>query len=106
MEAIRSSWGKTHYPIWLEDNSPCHTCNVVREWQELHMQEWDFRLPALASNNPYSPDLNIAEHLWMLMKTDVYKVYKGTPCTPIRQAAFEDKMAEWWENYAGLYEKW
>lgn len=47
-----------------EDGAPCHTSKMVKAWQ--HTNHFD-----LLSWTPNSPDLNIIENLWAILKQQI-----------------------------------
>ena len=52
----------------VQDNAPCHTANLVKEFlddYDIEFVDWP----------PYSPDLNPIENLWALVKFRLYRDY-------------------------------
>jgi DDE superfamily endonuclease len=58
--------GNYHY---VQDASPIHKAIAVQEWFEQNMADQNVYLPAK------SPDLNIIEHYWFLIKQRLSKQY-------------------------------
>lgn len=52
----------------MHDNAPVHTAWIVKKLLE------DLGIEAMIWP-PYSPDLNLIENLWALMKDEIYKLY-------------------------------
>lgn len=54
--------------IFMQDNAPIHKAGVVLDWfteQGIPLTDWP----------PYSPDLNLIEHIWFHMKAQVLKLH-------------------------------
>ncbi|GBM34427.1 Transposable element Tcb2 transposase [Araneus ventricosus] len=49
--------------IFQQDNAPCHKARIVLECFEEHTDEFH-----LMSWPPISPDLNLMEHIWVVME--------------------------------------
>ena len=60
-----------YYPdgdfVFVQDNAPCHTSAETLEW----LSEWQIRVCQWL---PQSPDMNIIENIWIIMKLELRKV--------------------------------
>lgn len=54
--------------IYQDDGAPCHRATATQQWKDFH-----FGKRALAPREwaPYSPDRNLIEHCWAMIKQDV-----------------------------------
>ena len=78
--------------LFMQDNAPIHTAHCSREWLELHgvhTIDWP----------PYSPDLNLIEHLWWALKKQLHKLKPYLD-------NIGDSDSEWVEFELGLKEAW
>ena len=60
-----------YYPdgdfVFVQDNAPCHTSAEILEWlNERHIK--------VCQRPPPSPDMNIIENIWRIMKLELRKV--------------------------------
>uniref|UniRef100_A0AAY5KPB9 Tc1-like transposase DDE domain-containing protein n=1 Tax=Esox lucius TaxID=8010 RepID=A0AAY5KPB9_ESOLU len=86
--------------LFQQDNSPCHTAHIVREWFEEHDEEFKV-LPW----PPNSPDLNPIEHLWDVLDQQV----RSTPAPPRNLQELKDLLLMSWcqipqDTFRGLVE--
>lgn len=86
--------------IFQDDNAPIHTAKVVKAWHQEHTSEVEHLIWP-----PQSPDLNIIEHLWCILETQVRSRYP--PPTSLRE--LEAVLVEEWikiplETIQNLYE--
>ena len=54
--------------IFIQDNAPIYIARIVKEWFEdiaILLLDWP----------PYSPDLNLIEHIWWHLKAKVLEVF-------------------------------
>ena len=52
----------------MHNNAPIHTVHLIREWltkNRVEVMDW----------LPYSPDLNLIENLWALLKAEMYRQF-------------------------------
>jgi transposase len=52
----------------MHDNAPIHTAHNIQEWlseEGIEVMGWP----------PYSPDLNLIENLWALLKAEIYRLH-------------------------------
>jgi len=54
------------FGLFQQDNAPCHTAHIVREWFEEHDKELK-----VLSWPPKCPDLNLIEQLWNVLDQQV-----------------------------------
>lgn len=84
--------------IFLQDNAPTHTANIVQSW----LQEWAQENGVeLVDWPPYSPDLNPIENLWKLLKEGICKRYPELGSLPKNEEAWDRLVRaaiEVWED--------
>ncbi len=51
--------------IFMHDNAPIHKAHIIRDWL------WEMGIKVM-NWPPYSPDLNLIENLWALLKEKMY----------------------------------
>lgn len=54
--------------IFMHDNAPIHRAHIIRDWlhsKGIYVMVWP----------PYSPNLNLIENLWALLKAQMYCTY-------------------------------
>ena len=73
--------------LFQQDNAPCHTAHIVREWFEEH-DEVFMVLPW----PPNSPDLNPIEHLWDVLDQQV----RSTAAPPQNLQDLKDLLLIFW----------
>lgn len=73
--------------IFMQDNAPSHTADIVREW----LEQQDFELMGWP---PKSPDLNPIENLWSLLKAKLYENHPELRTMPDNQDTL-DQMIIW-----------
>ena len=73
----------------MQDGAPCRTAKKVQQWFDDH--PWVTLLPWA----PQSPDMNIIENLWTLLKQEVAKLPAAT-----KQRGTEGK------DFVSLEEPW
>lgn len=83
VEALLFPDGEPFY--LLQDNSPIHTCQVVREWFGRHPHV------TLMPHPPKSPDLNPIEHVWAAMVRHMPEQDRGRN----RDAVVRSAMQAW-----------
>ena len=54
--------------VFRQDNAPVHTASIFTEWHEQHNIQVD-------EHPPYSPDLNLIEHVRVVLKRQLHKQY-------------------------------
>ena len=63
LDILNCYYGKMRYPglVFQQDNAPVHTASLRKNF--FHENEWE-----VLDWPPYSPDLNIFENLWAIVK--------------------------------------
>jgi transposase len=68
--------------IFQHDNAPTHTAYIIRDLlQELGIEVMDWP--------PYSPDLNLIENLWALLKAEIMKIRPDLKTMPNNDHTWE-----------------
>ena len=78
---------KTGFSIFMQDGAPCHTAKKVQQWFDDH--PWVTLLPWA----PQSPDMNIIENLWTLLKQEVAKLPAAT-----NREELKERILSAWKN--------
>ena len=78
---------KTGCSIFMQDGAPCHTAKKVQQWFDDH--PWVTLLPWA----PQSPDMNIIENLWTLLKQEVAKLPAAT-----NREELKERILSAWKN--------
>ena len=84
---LRRSLRKTGCSIFMQDGAPCHTAKKVQQWFDDH--PWVTLLPWA----PQSPDMNIIENLWTLLKQEVAKLPAAT-----NREELKERILSAWKN--------
>ena len=84
---LHRSLRKTGCSIFMQDGAPCHTAKKVQQWFDDH--PWVTLLPWA----PQSPDMNIIENLWTLLKQEVAKLPAAT-----NREELKERILSAWKN--------
>ena len=82
----------SHGQRFMQDNARIHTSKYTKEWLELH-GIWVIEHP------PYSPDLNLIEHMWWALKRKLHQLHPELD-------TLGDSQEEWDRFCEGLKEAW
>ena len=93
-------------PWYQHDNAPCHASSLTQsnlERRRIPTIEWP----------PYSPDLNLIEHVWVIMKRHIQNNYvrRSYDNHTISRSDLKLLIQEAWElvrneDIAALYDSW
>lgn len=86
--SIEAQFGSVQNIIFMHDNAPIHTANIVRDYlAERHIQ--------VLNHPPKSPDLNLIENIWAMMERDRSQLIQRT------QAGLNAHVLNRWEYLRG-----
>lgn len=93
-------------PWFQHDNAPCHASSLTQsnlQRRRIPIIEWP----------PYSPDLNLIEHVWVIMKRHIQNNYvrRSYDKHTISRSELKQLIQEAWdlvrnEDIAALYDSW
>ena len=81
--------------IFQQDNAPTHTAHITQNY----LQQQGF---VIMKSPPSSPDMNPIEHLWAVLKKELFRRFPDTPDLPggpeVVQHALAERLAIVWAD--------